>query len=235
MKKLLNGWYVPEDDFRITRLVQDDNDMNTPSYEHRYRDLILKHIPSQNIFLDIGANIGIWSLPFIKKFKKVISYEPSKQNIECIKKNIPNKLNLIEKAAANFNGEADFHQAGKNCGDGKLCREGISRSYSVSVVKLDDENWQDVDLIKIDVQGWEYEVLLGATNIITSQNPWIIFEVNENVDKCCEYLENNGYEMILLKSKRMFLWAPLKGQKSPTDKSIFGRRMGPGPYASLLN
>ena len=49
-----------------------------------------------------------------RHFEKVVSYEPSRQNIECIKVNIPEGIDLREKAVADFNGEAKFHQAGKN-------------------------------------------------------------------------------------------------------------------------
>jgi FkbM family methyltransferase len=164
-------------------------------------------------------------------FKNVISYEPSKQNIECIKANIPNGIDLREKAVADFNGEAKFHQAGKNCGDGKLCREGVKSTYVVPVVKLDDENLQNVDMIKIDTQGWELDVLKGMSNLINSQRPWIMIEINEDVDKCCELMENYGYETIYVKSKRNFVWAPKTGHNSPVDTSILKRYLGPGPYA----
>ena len=98
---------------------------------------------------------------------------------------------------------------------------------------IDNENLTNVDLIKIDVQGWEYEVLDGAHNLITRDQPWIIFEVNEDIDKCCKLMESHNYEVVMLKSKRLFLWAPKKGRNTPTDKSIFGRYLGPGPYGDF--
>ena len=133
---------------------------------------------------------------------------------------------------ADFQGEADFHQAGKNCGDGKLCRPGINSSYTVPVVRLDDEQLTGVDLIKIDVQGWELEVLRGAEQIIKQQQPWVIFEVNQDIDVCCEFMQNLNYETIYTKSKRVFLWAPKSGHNKPADTKQFGRYLGPGPYAA---
>jgi FkbM family methyltransferase len=231
MKKLNNGWMVPDDDTRVSGLLENDTSMNRPAYEDKYRSLIIELLPNKRTFVDVGANVGIWSLPMKSHFKNVISYEPSKQNIECIKANIPNGIELREKAVADFNGEAKFHQAGKNCGDGKLCREGVKSTYVVPVVKLDDENLIDVDMIKIDTQGWELDVLKGMSNLINSQQPWIMIEVNEDIDKCCALMESLNYETVYVKSKRNFVWAPKTGHNSPADKSIFKRYLGPGPYA----
>jgi FkbM family methyltransferase len=231
MKLMHNGWFVPDDDKKITFVLSNDIDKNNPSYEGKYRDQILKQIPNKRTFVDVGANVGIWSYHYHNKFEKVVSYEPSKQNLECLKANIEDKTEIREKAIANFIGEAEFHQAGKNCGDGKLCRPGINPSYKVPVVTLDTENLTNVDLIKIDVQGWEYEVLQGARELIKMCQPWVIFEVNQDIDECCKFMELLNYETVILKSKRLFLWAPKAGINAPSDKSIFGRYLGPGPYA----
>jgi FkbM family methyltransferase len=230
MKKMRNCWHVPDDDKKITFVLSNDTDMLNPSYEGKYREQILRQIPSKKTFVDVGTNVGIWSLPMMHQFKTVVSYEPSKQNLECLKANIPTGIDLREKAIANFTGFADFHQAGKNCGDGKLCREGVKSTYTVPVVKLDDEGLSNVDLIKIDVQGWEYEVLEGAIELISRDRPWVIFEVNDDIDKCCALMESLGYETLTLKSKRLFLWAPKTGKNMPSDINQFGRYLGPGPY-----
>ena len=231
MKKLNNGWSVPDNDQRVTLLLEGDHSMYEPSYEFKFMQTVIAHLPNKRTFVDVGANVGIWSLPMTQHFQKVISYEPSKQNIECIKVNIPLGAEIREKAVADFNGEAQFHQAGKNCGDGKLCRPGINPSYIVPVVKLDDENLNNVDMVKIDTQGWELDVLKGMHDIIIKHHPWIMIEINEDVDVCCELLENYGYETVYIKSKRNMVWAPKTGHNRPTDESILKRYLGPGPYA----
>jgi FkbM family methyltransferase len=232
MKKLKNGWMVPDDDTRITFLLENDTDRYNPTYEDKYRQLVISHLPNKRTFVDVGANVGIWSLPMTQHFKKIISYEPSRQNIECIKSNIPEGIDLREKAVADFTGQAEFHQAGKNCGDGKLCRVGVKASYAVPVVRLDDEGLDDVDMIKIDTQGWELDALKGMIALIKSQRPWVMFEVNEDVDVCCKFMEDLDYEVVFVKSKRNFIWAPKNGHNSPTDKTILKRYLGPGPYAA---
>jgi len=233
MKILDNGWYVPTDDQKITFVLSNDKIKAYPSYEGRYRTQIIDSIPNKRTFIDVGANVGIWALPMSFYFNNVIAYEPSLQNIECLELNVPKTIDIRKVALADFEGTADFHQAGKNCGDGKLCRPGAKSSYQVKVTTIDKENLNDVDLIKIDVQGWELDVLKGAEQTINRCRPWIIFEVNEDIDICCAFLEEKGYETLYLKSKRLFLYAPLRGLNAarPTD---FGRYLGPGPYFDKL-
>ena len=86
-------------------------------------------------------------------------------------------------------------------------------------------------MIKIDTQGWELDALKGMHDIITKQQPWIMIEINEDVDLCCKLMESYGYETVYIKSKRNFVWAPKTGHNSPVDKSILKRYLGPGPYA----
>lgn len=230
MIKLSNGWHVPENEIKITDMVKNDAVMSDPRYEGVVRNRILDILDNKRTFVDVGANIGIWSLPAIRHFKKVVSYEPSKRNLECLKANIPTGIDLRERAIANITGMAEFKEAKSNCGDSKLCRPGIESSYSVPVVRLDDEPLEDVDLIKIDVQGWELEVLEGAKKLISDQHPWIVFEINQNVDVCCELLEKLDYDSVRIKSKRMLLFAPKQGRNTPSNKSVWGRNLGPGPY-----
>ncbi len=230
MKKLSNGWNLPNDDTRVTGLVENDSNMYNPAYEEKYRTVIIDSLPNKRTFVDVGANVGLWSLPMTQHFNKIISYEPSKQNIECLKLNVPAGIELREKAVADFQGEAEFHQAGKNCGDGKLVRDGKHVSYKVAVVKLDEEDLTDVDFVKIDTQGWELEVLRGMKNLIIEQQPWVMFEINQDVDYCCKFMEQFDYEIVYVKSKRNFIWAPKTGSNSPKNRSILKRYLGPGPY-----
>lgn len=234
MKKLNNGWHIPDDEIKMTMHVEKDIDIFNPGYESRHRETILKNIPIRKTFVDVGANIGIWSAAMSKHFDNVISFEPSKRNRECLEINLKNISDIRPYAVGNKQGKANFHDAIKNCGDSKITFDNRAGMYSVDVVTLDDQNIKDCSLIKIDVQGFELGVIEGAKNIIEKQQPWIIFEINEDVDKIVDFLEKRNYEMILNKSKRVMIWAPKDGVNKPLDSEAFGRRMGPGPYAPMI-
>lgn len=237
MKKLDNGWYIPEGDIKMTTHVELDKSVDFPTYEQRHREAILKNIPNKKTFIDVGANLGVWSIAMSHHFEKIISYEPSPRNRECLEKNLVGRGEIRPFAVSDHNGKAFFSDAMKNCGDSKLVnlqRGPKKNQYEVDLVKLDDQGITDCSLIKIDVQGHELPVVLGAKTIIEEQQPWVIFEINEDIDYICNFFEQRNYDMINNKSKRVFIFAPKEGVNKPLDESAFGRWFGPGPYARLL-
>lgn len=234
MRQLNNGWYVPEGDTKMTRHLETDKSPTQPQYEIKQRNTIKKWHPERDVFLDVGANVGVWSIDMSTHFNRVISFEPSKRNKECLDLNIVGKAEVREVALSNFEGTAQFHEEIKNCGNSKLWQEEqLPGLYDVNVSTIDKQNLDNCNLIKIDVQGYEWQVIQGAEKTIEQFQPWIAFEVSADVDVICKFLEDRGYDMIDNKSKRLFIYAPLKGKNAPM-KEAFGRRMGPGPYITLL-
>jgi FkbM family methyltransferase len=230
MKQLKNGWHVPDDEKRMTDHVAGDVSIESPGYESRHRDTILSFIPKRETFIDVGANIGVWSIAMIPHFKKIISFEPSPLNRMCLEANTQGRTDIRPFAVGNKNGKVNFKDSKKNCGDSQITLEETKGSYSVDIVRLDDQQIDNCSLIKIDVQGFEFPVILGAEKIIKKCQPWIIFEINEDVDEICKFLEFQNYEMIMHKSKRVMIWAPTSGPMCPSNKEAFGRRYGIGPY-----
>jgi len=234
MKQLKNGWYIPDGDLKVTRHLELDESMFAPGYEQRHRDMVLQHIPQKNVLIDVGANVGIWSIAMKDHFKKIIAYEPSRRNLECLELNVDQSIEIRRLAVGDKKGTAHFYDQIKNCGDSKVVPDKGEYTYEVPMIRLDDENIENCSLIKIDVQGLELPVILGALEIIKNQQPWVYVEMNDDVDLICALLENLNYEMILNKSKRVMIWAPKNGPMSPVNKEIFGRWLGPGPYKPLV-
>ena len=76
----------------------------------------------------------------------------------------------------------------------------ISKNGNFNVTTLDtfiEENFTEnkIDLIKIDVEGFEYQVLIGAKDTLTKYNPIIIIEsFNDKFEKVNSLLNKYGYE-----------------------------------------
>jgi len=127
------------------------------------------------VFVDIGAHIGFYVIRLAKVCKHVHAIEPNPETIEILKENI--KLNKIENvtihpyALGKEERKANLYLADE-------CTTLLTRSDRKAVevqVKKFDEVIDYCDLVKMDVEGFEEEVLLGAHRIITHVKPiWII-------------------------------------------------------------
>lgn len=143
------------------------------------------HLPSimeekldhDTIFLDIGANIGFFSIIAEKKFgAQVFAFEPSPREFKRFKKNlISNDCKRIVSyncALGNVNDESFLQTADySNHGMNRIVPCGTKNSVRVKVKKLDSLiktlDLEKIGLCKIDVEGFELEVLEGMSNIIT--------------------------------------------------------------------
>lgn len=158
-------------------------------------------IPVNGNCFDIGANVGLYSLLFSKRAKSVYSFEPFPRNIYYLKRNLfLNKIinvNVIPYAVSNVDGFSNFEE-GENFSTGKLDFKG---NLKVKTMRLDTFiklNNIDPDLIKIDVEGAEYDVLRGAEFLLENYKP-IIFLSTHGIkikEMCFKYLRKLNYKKI---------------------------------------
>lgn len=227
MQILANGWHVPEGDTKMLSHVVGNEHVSKPTYEWKQRDVIVREHPNKKTFVDVGTNIGVWSISMREHFDRVISYEPSPKNLECLKLNYTGNVDIREKAVGNFAGRVSFKDSVGNCGNGRvrpdleITEDGAA--YEVDIVRLDDEGITDCSLIKIDVQGFEWPVLQGAEQLITEQRPWVTVEPNQDIVSMCDFFFSKDYDFVLVKSKQTFIFAPRTGINAP-DPSAFGIR-----------
>lgn len=161
---------------------------------------------------DIGANIGNHSRFFAKRFDRVLSFEPNPLIIDLLRYNTKYFPNITVHETALGNSESQSRLAGDetNLGsysildsdDRKLKKNhsSLSKEFQVQIRTLDSmiDSLINLQFIKIDVEGFEYQVLLGAAQSIREHRPVIAFEqwpgdfVNGK-SKSIEYLESLGY------------------------------------------
>jgi FkbM family methyltransferase len=155
-------------------------------------DMFSKVIKPQSAFIDIGANVGLVSIPLASKLQgiKCIAVEPIEQNVSALIRNV--SLNLLEDsftvvpfALGDEIGEVKIlrdRNFGGSTGNAKIVRgvDGRKASHNAKVELLDNI-WRDagspcVSFIKIDVEGYEYHVLNGGKELINSCRPVIYGE-----------------------------------------------------------
>lgn len=157
----------------------------------------------EGIALDIGANIGNHSLFFSDYYKKVLSFEPNFTTFQLLSINskIVNNVECFNYGISSTDNVANFEINMQNIGGGRVISEKNTSEKKVNLRRLDSLsyiNMNNIKLIKIDVEGHEYEVLQGAAETIKKQKPLIIFEQHisdfvNNRSKAIELIKSYGY------------------------------------------
>jgi len=201
------GWKFPDYDNLLSRKVQE---FPKTIYQQKCIDAAILRTYKFELAVDIGANVGLHSVRFAELFDKVISFEPSITNFQCLQENTKtlSNIEIIKKGVGSKkeNLELILPNDCLNCGaysfvDFKDYTSNIS-SESVDIITLDSLNLAP-DLIKIDTQGFEKEVINGAFNTITKYKPVLILEIeySKNVNQILGMLSPLGYEIVCAKKK----------------------------------
>ncbi len=141
----------------------------------------------EGTWVDVGANIGCYVLAFRQLTRgPIIAYEPLPQLFRLLGKNVAENeltdVTLRNKACGEKGGSA-LMVPGANAAiaDGESAGQ-PSENEAVDVVALDDDlSGERVGLLKIDVEGFEARVLLGARKILEEQRPLLFIEVHPNL------------------------------------------------------
>ena len=144
-----------------------------------------------NLSLDIGANVGNYTKLILQETSsKVISFEPlpdAYRELEVLKKEFRERLEIFNIAISNENKKQELYFGNKKSEKASLMNNLEKLSFveetninkiSVEVKKLDDLkdilNNEIIDFIKIDTEGYEFEVLDGAKNLLKEHQPKFI-------------------------------------------------------------
>lgn len=155
---------------------------------------ILTLIKDGSNIIDVGCNIGIFSLFANKTFpnSNIYSFEPNNITFKILKRtidinNLNNNINIFNCALGDKEGNKklriskDALASGSAIADSQIVSEKnyfSSESVNVNITTIDkfviDKNIKKVDFIKIDSEGYEKNILLGAKNTIQKFNPTIV-------------------------------------------------------------
>lgn len=154
------------------------------AYEWEVKKFVYKHVDSYDVFLDIGANIGTYSILFAGKGLTGFAFEPVRSNLEAFEKNVAlnemqDKIQIYPIALGSHKHTANFTFDPVNTGASHLTDDHIDAEEIVNPefedIEVDTlDNIMDelnIDpakkiIIKIDVEGMEIDVLRGATKFL---------------------------------------------------------------------
>lgn len=190
--------------------------MSTGTYEDEISKLIRISLGPGNNSLDIGGNIGLQSIRMSQSVGaagKVYAFEPLQYLQEKFKKNMAlNKaanVKLLPFALSDIESEAEFNinKNAWNQGTFSLSASQGNDKQTVLVKVADDlpeiKELSNLALIKIDVEGYEYQVLRGLIATLKQHQPRIIFEydanywttTNQQISDCYQFLKALNYTL----------------------------------------
>jgi len=189
--------------------------LSTGTYEDEINKLIRVSLKNGGNALDIGGNIGLQSIRMAQcagPGGSVFAFEPLEYLRDKFNRNVSlnkvNNITLFPYALSDLESEADFAISPGSWNQGAFSLGGNSGGTGVQhvLIKVADDlpeiqDLASLDLIKIDVEGFEYQVLRGLTKTLHKHKPRIIFEYDnnywkksgQNIADCYTYLQSMGY------------------------------------------
>lgn len=177
-------------------------------------DKLLNFIQEGSVVIDIGANIGVFSLraAFKKAKVRIFSYEPFPKNFEILKANIA--ANHLEGVISAFNlaishekGEKDFFFHAQDSGGGSLYSHGDKQqlqSIKVPAITLSEvfevNKINQCDFLKIDCEGSEEDIILNCPDDLLKKIKAITIEWHDDLsrsglDHFTGFLVSKGYKV----------------------------------------
>lgn len=176
-----NGLYFPDTETHLLEWMEKANRVvdGKLTYQYHKYEAAVKYCDQRRTAVDIGANIGLWSRVLSLDFDRVHSFEPVRAYQECLEMNAQaSNVELHRVALGEQEGIVNMAcKSSTSCGDSFVAVGSDNLIDSeIQMVTLDSLKLQNVDLIKIDNEGFEYFGLKGGLETIKQWKPVIIVE-----------------------------------------------------------
>ena len=189
-------WYYGKDEF-VGRSFHNYGEFSGEECEQ----ILALASEKDGLCLDIGANIGAIAQMLEFHGKECVAFEPQSEIYKLLVRNFYGKA--INCALGSEEGTAQMprlrYGAKYNYGGMSLNTKTELGSYPVPVKTIDSYNFQNVSFMKIDVEGWEEEVLKGAVDTIKRCSPIMYIEDDrqEKSKSLHNFLDSLGYSYTL--------------------------------------
>ena len=209
------------------------------TYEKEERDVILSHVRDGMVALDVGANLGYFTLlmaSLVGPQGRVLAFEPNPRMHRLLSENVvlnpelnDGRLKLIQAAVSDKAGRMQFfcpvagHEGVGGLKDTR--RAPLDSVVDVEVVTLDQlarqENLTRLDFIKLDIEGGELGFFKGASKVLGTLRPFILYEATDKnsahygykAEELHTYLRGLGYEISPAGSDENFIAVPKDGPR----------------------
>lgn len=229
----------------LSRLIYDR------SFEESELNFVRRFLKEDDVFFDIGANIGLFSLiasDLVGKKGEIYSFEPTPETFRRLTENIQSNafenIRPIQLGLSDSQGDMFFNvsEGGYDAWNSFVKLDRLEENASTIKVKTDsldsfikDRNLASpISLIKIDVEGWELNVFKGAIELLVREDaPTLIVEFTETnafaagyyCGELYDYIKQFGYSWYRYDDINNTLIPEIKQLHYPYDNLIATKRL----------
>lgn len=165
------------------------------------------------VALDIGANKGVWTWWLAGLVPRVYAYEPNPKLFSILRRNVADNVVAEQIALSDRAGRAElripYSAKGYSNQGASLSVTKVDGAYlgiEVETRRIDDLGIENIGFIKVDVEGFEHEVVQGGLDTIRANKPVMVIEIEEahtkrNLVEMLGAIEALGYAAHALKGQ----------------------------------
>ena len=176
--------------------------------EPAVQDVPVQQLAQGDVFYDVGANVGFFSLlaaKLVGSSGRVYCFEPQPSAIAQLRANLGlngfTNYEVIEAAVADQRGTARLAVGRGGLWSeltAKLVDDNGGGTFAVDLVALDDLDLPAPRLVKIDVEGAESRVLAGMTRLLLEHRPTLVIELHGTEEPVTRLLQESDYRVEML-------------------------------------
>lgn len=167
---------------------------------------------NKRVCVQAGGNGGLWPDHLAQIFERVYTFEPDPINFRCLVHNVARENVVFMQAA--LGAGPSFIAMDRWCGPENPGANRVQDGGHIPVIALDSLQLTNVDLIQLDIEGYELNALNGAKETIDRCRPVVCLELRNHSyhfgttdESIRDFMRGRGYRQI----KRVFFdefWAP---------------------------
>ena len=175
-------------------------------YQQKQRDALFEYMEERRpieYIADVGAHVGLWSRPMMRRAntKYIWAFEPNNSVRECYVLNMGgfDNYSIYPVALGHKNMKGFLNVETDNSGNTNVHP---TRSGNTEIRTLDSFNFEHLDYIKVDVEGFEYNFLQGAVDTLNRCRPFVHLEMKSknmrnSKDDFYRFMKNIGYSQVM--------------------------------------
>jgi FkbM family methyltransferase len=178
-----HGWFFADQDTHFAHMIEKNIKKGGPAaYQEPVRQKSLQFVKDFGVAVDIGANVGLWSRDLAARFARVVAIEPVVEFQECLRKNVPmENIEIWPIALGTEETTIDMVITEGNTGHSHINKDSVG-SGKVEMKRLDSLDFDRIDYMKIDCEGYEMQILKGGENTLRTHQPIIVVEQKLHTD-----------------------------------------------------